>query len=174
MIQTVHTGDLAPEILGRAKALLYEVFDDMTEEDWEHALGGMHALAWDGDDLVGHASVVQRRILHQGKALRAGYVEAVAVREDKRRQGVAGAMMAELERIIKGAYDVGVLGASDEGAAFYVQRGWRLWQGRTFALTPGGIEATPEEDDCVFVLQGDVALDLAGEITADWRDGDVW
>ncbi|SDX98909.1 aminoglycoside 2'-N-acetyltransferase I [Amycolatopsis xylanica] len=172
MIETVHTADLAPDVVERIRALLYEVFDDMTEDDWEHALGGLHALAWDGDDLIGHASVVQRRILHQGKALRAGYVEAVAVKEGKRRQGVAGALMAELERVIKSAYDLGALGASDEGAAFYAQRGWKPWQGKTFALTPTGVVATPEEDDCVFVLHDD--MDLEGEITADWRDGDVW
>ena len=36
----------------------------------------MHALASEGDRLVGHGSVVQRRLLHGGRALRTGYVEA--------------------------------------------------------------------------------------------------
>ena len=29
-------------------ALLTSSFDDLTDDDWEHALGGMHALVWDG------------------------------------------------------------------------------------------------------------------------------
>jgi aminoglycoside 2'-N-acetyltransferase I len=51
--------------------------DELEEEDWEHALGGMHALAWADGRLVAHASVVQRRLLHGGRALRAGYVEGI-------------------------------------------------------------------------------------------------
>ena len=45
----------------------------MTDEDWEHCLGGVHALVWDGTDLIGHASLIQRRLLHGGSALRAGW-----------------------------------------------------------------------------------------------------
>jgi aminoglycoside 2'-N-acetyltransferase I len=59
----------------------------MTGHDWEHALGGIHALVWDGGELIGHSSVVQRRLLHHGHALRAGYVEGVGVRPDRRGQG---------------------------------------------------------------------------------------
>ena len=86
----------------------------MTEHDWEHSLGGVHALAFDGDTLVGHAAVVQRRLLHGGRALRTGYVEGVAVRADQRRRGHGAAMMDALERVIRGAYDLGALGATDE------------------------------------------------------------
>ena len=44
----------------------------------EHAPGGLHALVHDGGDLVAHGAVVQRRLLHDGRALRVGYVEAGA------------------------------------------------------------------------------------------------
>ena len=67
--------------------MLVEVFEGglRAEHDWEHALGGIHAIAY-GDDgeLVGHASVVQRRLLHGGRALRTGYVEGVGVRREAR------------------------------------------------------------------------------------------
>ena len=36
------------------------------------------------------------------------------------------------------------------------------------------IARTEEEDGCVYVLPGDIPLDLSGELTCDWRDGDVW
>jgi aminoglycoside 2'-N-acetyltransferase I len=49
-----------------------------------------------------------------------------------------------------------------------------LWQGPSSALTPTGIERTEEEDGGIFVLPLVVPLDLFGELTCDWRDGDVW
>jgi len=73
----------------------------MTDDAWDHALGGMHALAWEAGQLVGHASVVQRRLLHRGRALRAGYVEGVAVRADRRGHGYGAAMMDEIERVVR-------------------------------------------------------------------------
>ena len=74
-VQTTHTAELDTATLAAARGLLYGVFDDMTDHDWEHALGGVHALAWEQGELVGHASLIQRRLLHRGRALRAGYVE---------------------------------------------------------------------------------------------------
>jgi aminoglycoside 2'-N-acetyltransferase I len=173
-LRTAHTADLDASTLGAARALLYEVFDDMTDQDWEHSLGGLHALVWEGDELIGHASVIQRRLLHGGRTLRAGYVEGVGVRADRRRRGHGAAMMAALERVIRGAYDLGALGATDEGAIFYAGRGWRRWTGPTSTLTPHGIVRTEEDDGCVYVLPLGVALDPTGELTCDWREGDVW
>ncbi|MFL5799458.1 MAG: GNAT family N-acetyltransferase [Actinomycetota bacterium] len=173
-VRTAHTADLDAATLDAARALLYEVFDDMTDHDWEHALGGVHALAWEGDELVGHASVIQRRLLHGGRALRTGHVEGVAVRADRRRHGHGAAMMGALERVLHGAYDLGSLGATDDGADFYAARGWKQWQGPTSVLTPTGIVRTEEDDGSVYVLPLDVPLDLSGELTCDWREGDVW
>jgi aminoglycoside 2'-N-acetyltransferase I len=174
-LHIAHTADLGPAALGAARALLDDVFaGNMTEDDWEHALGGMHALVWEGPMLIGHASVVQRRLLYQGRALRAGYVEAVAVRPDRRRRGHGAVMMAALERVLRGAYDLGALGASDEGARFYAARGWQLWRGPSSALTPAGLWRTPEEDGAIYVFELDVPLDTTSELTCDWRDGDVW
>jgi aminoglycoside 2'-N-acetyltransferase I len=173
-LQVAHTAELDEATLDAAKALLYDVFDDMTDPDWEHALGGVHALVWEGFELIGHASLVQRRLLHQGRALRAGYVEGVAVRADRRRLGHGAAMMAALEEVARRAYDVAALAATEEAGALYLARGWRLWQGPSSALTPGGIRRTEEEDGCIYVLALGAPLDLTGELTCDWRDGDVW
>lgn len=173
-VQLVHTGSLAPEVLLRARALLDEVFaGELTADDWAHCLGGLHALAWRGTELVGHAALVQRRLLHVGRTLRAGYVEGVAVRADVRRTGVGGALMEPLERAGRRAYDVVALATSDDGAAFYAARGWLPWQGPTSALTPTGVVRTPDDDDCVRVLPGP-DLDRAAELTCDWREGDPW
>jgi aminoglycoside 2'-N-acetyltransferase I len=169
-----HTSELDAATLDAARDLLYRIFDDMTVDDWEHSLGGIHAVVWDEDELVGHASVIQRRRLYAGRALRTGYVEGVAVRADLRRRGYAAAMMAALERVIRHAYDLGALGATDSAADFYAARGWQQWRGPTSALTPAGVRRIPEDDGGVYVLPVAVSVDLAGELTCDWRDGDAW
>ena len=68
----------------------------------------MHALVWEDGELVGHAALVQRRLLHGGRALRAGYVEGVGVRPDRQRRGHGAALMAALERVLRGAVAVAV------------------------------------------------------------------
>jgi aminoglycoside 2'-N-acetyltransferase I len=174
-VRTAHTADLDAATLTAARALLDAVFgEDMTDEDWEHALGGIHALVWEDDELIGHGSVVQRRLLHGGRAVRTGYVEGVAVRADRRRRGHGAAVMEALERVVRGAYELGALGATDEGADLYTSRGWQQWQGPLFALTPAGVIRTEEEDGSIYVLPVAVPLDVSGELTCDWRDGDVW
>jgi aminoglycoside 2'-N-acetyltransferase I len=170
-----HTGLLDPAQVAAARELLDEVFtEEMTEADWEHCLGGLHALLWSGPDLVGHAALVQRRLLHRGRALRTGYVEGVAVRTDARRRGHGAALMAALEQVAACAYDLAALGSTDEALPFYAGRGWQCWQGPTSVLTPSGVARTPDADDCVLVLPFGAELDPTAELTCDWRDGDPW
>jgi aminoglycoside 2'-N-acetyltransferase I len=173
-IQTAHTSDLPPDTLAAARHLLDAVFDDMTDEDWEHSLGGIHALAWDGPTLVGHSAVVQRRMVHRARALRTGYVEGVGVHPHHRRRGHGAAMMRALEHVVRNAYDIGVLAATDEGMPFYTALGWTHWRGTISALSPAGIIPTPEEADCIYVLPVTTDLDHAAGLTCDWRDGDLW
>ena len=162
-------------MLVEARGLLDLVFaGEMTDIDWEHAIGGMHAIAWRAGMMVGHASVVQRRIVHEGRALRTGYIEGVGVHPDWQRQGAGGLMMEALERIIEAAYDIGALGASDEALALYRRRGWVRWLGPTSAITPIGLRRTPDEDGCIYVLPNGSQLDIGAALTCDWRDGDVW
>jgi len=174
-VRTAHTADLDATTLTAARALLDAVFEgEMGDHDWEHSLGGVHAIASEGNEVVGHASVVQRRLLHGGRALRAGYVEGVGVRADLRRRGHGTAIMQALERVVRAAYDLGALGATPAAAGLYAARGWKLWQGPTSALTPTGIRRTEEEDGSIYVLPVAGGLDLSGELTCDWRDGGLW
>ena len=92
-LRIAHTADLDDATRRAARDLLDAVFDDLTDEDWAHALGGMHALLWEDAELTGHASVVQRQLLYGGRAWRTGYVEGVAVRADRRRSGHGATMM---------------------------------------------------------------------------------
>jgi len=78
------------------------------------------------------------------------------------------------ERVLRGAYDVGALGATDEAVAFYAERGWKRWQGPSSALAPTGITRTAEEAGWIYLLPLTVPLALAAELTCDWRDGHLW
>jgi aminoglycoside 2'-N-acetyltransferase I len=174
----VHTSDLDGETREDARRMLVDAFAHsevgFTDVDWEHALGGMHALICVRGALIAHGAVVQRRMIHRGVALRCGYLEAVAVREDWRGQGLAMAVMDGLEQVLRGAYQLGALSASEAGRHIYGTRGWQPWQGMTSVLTPSGVVATPDDDESVFVLPVTADLDTTGEITCDFRDGDVW
>ena len=174
-LRLAHTADLDARELGAVRALLDDAFDGgLSDEDWDHGLGGLHVLLRDAGGLAAHGSVVMRRVRHRGRWLRTGYVEAVAVRSDVRRAGLGGRVTAELERVIGRAYDLGALSASEDGAPLYTARGWQRWPGRLHALSPDGIVRLPEVEGYLYVwpaLAG--PLDPAHELVLDWRDGDV-
>ncbi|MEU1502827.1 GNAT family N-acetyltransferase [Streptomyces sp. NPDC005732] len=183
-LRTAHTADLAPAELHAVRAFLDDAFGgDFGDEDWDHGLGGIHALVHDDKGLAGHGSVIQRRVLHRGRSLRVGYVEAVGVRADVRRRGFGGRVMAALERVIEGSYAFGALSASEDGGPLYAARGWQLWPGRICALAPEGVVRLPDEEGTTFVRPvaapggsgraGHGALDPAHELVFDWREGDV-
>ncbi|MBB5955492.1 aminoglycoside 2'-N-acetyltransferase I [Saccharothrix tamanrassetensis] len=175
MISTAHTSEVDSALLAAARKLCDDAFDgDFSDDDWEHALGGVHAFVWEGDELAGHGSVVQRRLLHGGRALRAGYVEAVAVRADRRKRGHGAAVMTALEGVVRGAYELGALASAEDALDFYGARGWQLWRGPTSVLGPEGPTRTEDDDGGIFVLPVTASLDLTGPLACDWRDGDVW
>ena len=176
-IRTAATADLTLAERSAVRGLLDLAFvGNFDDEDFDHALGGLHVLIVERGEPIAHAAVVQRRLLHADRAWRAGYVEAVAVHPGRRGQGHAAAVMGEVERIVDHAYDLGALSASRAGRGLYLRRGWLPWQGPTFALGPGGPARTEEDDDSTFVrvVPGGADLHLTGALTCDWRDGDVW
>jgi aminoglycoside 2'-N-acetyltransferase I len=172
----VVTADLTAAETDQLRAFLDEAFaGGFGDDDWSHALGGMHVLASADGDLAGHAAVVGRQVLVGERALRTGYVEAVATDAARRRQGIAGRLMQSVERLIAGGFELGALAASDEGAPLYLRRGWTPWRGPLAALTPHGTIPTPE--DLVFVLRTPATpmpLDQTTSLTCDWRRGDPW
>lgn len=174
----VHTADLDGETREGARRMVIDAFGgsevDFTDADWEHALGGMHALICVRGALIAHGAVVQRRLIHRDTALRCGYLEAVAVREDWRGQGLAAAVMDALEQVLRGAYQLGALSSSEAGRPIYTSRGWLTWRGETAVLAPSGVTRTPGDDGSVFVFPVTAELDTTAELTCDWRHGEVW
>ena len=172
-LRTAHTADLSDGCAAAIRELLDGAFGKVSEDTYQNVLGGVHALLVEDGALIGHASVVQRRMLHGGQALRTGYIEGVAVRADRRRRGHGAALMSAVERIVLAAYQLGALGASDDGAQLYVSRGWLRWRGPIAALTPDGIRRTPDKAGAIYVLPV-TPVDLSAELVCDWRPGSVW
>jgi aminoglycoside 2'-N-acetyltransferase I len=171
----VHTADLDVEMRQRVRQMVTDAFaGDFTETDWEHALGGMHALICRHGAIIAHAAVVQRRLYCRGAALRCGYLEGVAVREDWRGKGLVTALLDGVEQVIRGAYQLGALSSSDRARGLYTSRGWSPWRGPTSVLAPTGTTRTPEDDGSIFVLAVGISLDTSAELMCDWRAGDVW
>ena len=175
-LRTAPTADLAPAELGRLRTFLDTAyagrFDD---DDWSHALGGVHVLATVGGEPAGHAAVVVRQLIVGGETLRTGFVEAVATAAELRGRGVGSAVMTEVERLVRGGFELGALASSQQGLRLYTGRGWLRWRGPTAALTPDGVVDTP--DEAVFVLPTPATpapLDTTGRLVCDWRRGDLW
>jgi aminoglycoside 2'-N-acetyltransferase I len=147
---------------------------DFSAQDWLHARGGQRMLVRDSLGIVSHAALVPRSMVLDGRALRAGYVEAVATRADQRRRGHVSRLLGKLGEIIARDYDIGVLstGLPDVYAAL----GWERWCGASYVQTPGGRVRTAADDDGLMVLRTSRTrlLDVSGDIVADWREGDVW
>lgn len=172
----VHTSDLDGDTLHNARSLLVAAHGGaFTDSDWDHTLGGMHALIVHRGALVAHGAVIQRRLLYHGAALRCGYLEGVAVHEDWRGQGLGHAVLDALEQVVRGAYQLGALRATGASETrLYRPRGWLHWRGATSVLAPSGVIRTPGDDGVIFVLPVTVDLDPGADLVCDWRDGRVW
>ena len=166
-----HTFQLIPEERTILRTLLDLVYDgDFSPEDWDHALGGLHTLAWREGRLIGHAAVVQRAVLVGHEPYRAGYLEAMGVHPDWQRQGIGRELMQRVNEQIERGYDFGLLSPSDEGRPLYAAMGWVDWRGELRSFTPTGITVTPDEEIMAYGAPSKVWQAL----TCDYRSGDVW
>ena len=180
-IRRVTTAELTTSEIDRLRALLAAAFNDpnpeerFSEDDWQHALGGLHFVAEEGDRIVGHASVVERDIRIGGRPLRTGYVEAVATDPSRQGRGIGTALMRDVnQHLAEGGYELGALGTGSQG--FYERLGWSIWRGPSSVRTADGEHPTPEEDGYILVLRTTAtpALDPDAPISCEWRPGDVW
>jgi len=177
VVRRVASGDLRPHQLAALRALFDASWANeggFTEEDWDHAFGGLHLVLEEGGAIASHASVIQRQLHTSGHDLATGYVEAVATWPMHRRRGYGSAVMREVGEYIDQTFR---LGALDTGRhAFYERLGWVLWKGPTFVRTDSGLIRTGEEDGNVLVRLTPTSppLDLSAPISCAWRSGDVW
>jgi|SRR6478752_1904104 len=174
-LQLVHTGFLGHETLTRTRTFLADQFaGEFTNYDWENALGGMHALLWEDGELIGHASVIQRRLLHRERALRAAFYECVVVHSEQRGCGHGATLMNALAAQLDNVYEISALCSGTAAKPFYAKLGWTPWRGPLGTLTPEGVRDDPRFRERVFVREHSFPLDVDGLLVCDWRDGDPW
>lgn len=173
------TTELTPDELGAIRAILDDAFgtdedERFRDEDWEHALGGVHFLVEQDGVIVAHASVVERYLELDGRPVRTGYVEAVAVAPGQQGRGHGSLVMTHVGSWIRSNVDLGALGTGEH--RFYERLGWTTWRGPTAVRTAEGSRRTPDEDGFIMVLPTPTspALDLDAPISCEWRPGDVW
>jgi aminoglycoside 2'-N-acetyltransferase I len=177
-LRRVPTSDLTAADVAAIRALLWDAFgsgdDGMTEDDWEHALGGMHFILDVEGTIVSHASVVERVIEVGARPLRTGYVEAVATAPDRQGAGLGSRVMTEVTEYVREGFELGALGTGRH--RFYERLGWQRWAGPSSVRTANGRRRTPEDDGYIMVLAtpSSPPLDLGSPISCEWRQGDVW
>jgi aminoglycoside 2'-N-acetyltransferase I len=173
------SADLTDAEVAALGALLRAAFEGhahggFTDDDWHHALGGLHFLVREQGTLIAHASVVERSLHVGGVPLRTGYVEAVATLPARQRQGFGSAVMRAAGEHIAANFELGALGTGSHG--FYERLGWRTWRGPTYVRTEHGLERSADEDGYIMVLAtpSSPTLDLDAPISCEWRPGDAW
>lgn len=178
-VRRATTSQLSGAEVEAIRSILWAAFTTvdggMTEDDWDHALGGVHVLAEIDGRIAAHAAVVERDIRLDGRPYRTGYVEAVAVDPTLQRSGIGSAVMREVAAVIDEDFELGALATGTP--EFYERLGWRRWPGPTSVRTPGGEQRTPDEDGGIMVRetpQTPTPIDLEGSISCEWRPGDVW
>jgi aminoglycoside 2'-N-acetyltransferase I len=174
-VRSLATDELTPGELRAIRELMDAAFDDFTDDDMTHGLGGRHFILDADGAIAAHASVVERMLELDGRPLRAGYVESVAVTPALQRQRLGTQVMAEATAHIREAYELGALGTGEQ--PFYEALGWERWAGRSYVRErDGSLRHTADEDAWLMVLRTgpSAAAPLTGTLTCEWREGDVW
>lgn len=178
MVRRLASDELHPEQVAALRGLFDAAWGSdpemFSEEDWDHAFGGLHFILEESETIVTHASVVERELHTSGHRLAAGYVEAVATQPTHQGRGYGSAVMREVNEYIDHTFQLGALGTGR--LAFYARLGWVVWKGPTFVRRDSGLVRTAEEDGNVLVRLTPTSppLDLSEPISCDWRPGDVW
>jgi aminoglycoside 2'-N-acetyltransferase I len=176
-LRKLTTDELSPEEAAELRSLFDAAFADdpegFSDEDWEHATGGLHFLLEENELIIASASVVQRELHSGDHRLATGYVEAVATRPSHQGLGHGTALMTEVNAYIDAHFQLGALGGDP---AFYARLGWVVWKGPTFARTESELVRTAEDDGYVMVRLTPTTpeLDLSAPISCDWRPGEAW
>lgn len=169
------TAEMPTALLERVRHLMDEAFaGDFSDDDWDHLLGGWHAVVVEDGVPVSHAAVVPRTLRVGERPLRTGYVEGVGTAPGRMGGGLGSATMTALDAVIRQHFAFGALGTGRYG--FYERLGWERWRGRTWVHDSDGPVRTPEDDNAIMVLRfGPSAdIDLNADLSCEARAGDDW
>ena len=168
-------GDL--EAATRA-AVVRVCLDAHDEPDFEHLFDylpedRLHVLAYERDELVGHAVVTARWLqVGDGPMLRTGYVDAVSVAPRHQGRGVGSAVMRALAAAVVD-YDVACL--ETERAGFFARLGWEEWRGPLAGRSEDGLIPTPDQTGIMILrLARTPALDRDAPLSIEAHATRIW
>jgi aminoglycoside 2'-N-acetyltransferase I len=175
-LEVLADADVDPGTRRALRGLWARAFEGrFTADDEDHAYGGVHVVAREGGRIVGHASVVPRRLRFGDQGWRTvGYVEAVATDPDRQGRGVGRQVMERLRVEIEARWPVAVL-STGRATGFYERLGWERWRGASYTRTATGVVADDEHGG-LMVLRVDPSAvpDLTVDVTCEDRSGDAW
>jgi len=178
-LRRLATHELTPDEVRIIRELLSDAFDRdederFEEDDWQHAVGGLHFVLEIDGAILAHASVVERELQIGSKPVRTGYVEAVATAPGHQGKGWGTLVMREVGSYIREGFELGALGTGSHG--FYERLGWSTWLGPSSVRTETGVRLTPDDDGYIMMLDTPTSprLDPTASISCEWRPGDVW
>lgn len=170
---TLASTEVDPALRARLRALWDDAFGDrFTDDDADHAYGGVHVVGEAPSGQVAHASVVPRRLRVGESWHDAGYVEAVAVASALQGRGLGSTAMRRLQEEILQRHPFAMLSTGSHG--FYQRLGWQRWQGRSLTLGADGVARPDDEHGGIMVLDPSGVLDLTADVVCEDRSGDAW
>lgn len=172
-VECFHTAPAA--MLDELHAFCASAFGpEFSLDDWQHALGGIHCVAYAGTRTVAHAAVVERTLYVGERPVRTGYVEAVATDPAVQGRGHGTAVMTAIGALVEREYEMGALSTGEHH--FYERLGWERWQGPTFVRTGEEVRRSADEDDGIMFLRTAAFPDVdpTAPITCEARPGDDW
>ena len=148
--------------------------DRFSDDDADHAYGGVHVLTRVSGCLVGHASAVPRRLrFGDGPWCTVGYVEGVATDPRRQGEGIGRAMMQQLQAEMTGRWPVALL-STGQAKPFYEALGWERWGGISFTLTAEGVVPDREHGGLMVLhLDPSAVPDTSVDVTCEDRSGDA-
>lgn len=175
-LTVVESDDIDPVMRAALRGLWDRAFGGrFSDEDADHAYGGVHVLVRDGDTLIGHASAVPRRLAFgDGTWRTVGYVEGVATDPTRQGEGVGRRMMQQLHVEIAARWSVALL-STGRAKPFYERLGWEPWQGISYTRTTQGDVPDGEHGGLMVLrLDGSPPPDPTMDVTCEDRSGDAW
>jgi aminoglycoside 2'-N-acetyltransferase I len=134
--------------------------------------GGVHVLAYRGQELVSHAVVTTRWLQPEGlPILRTAYVDAVATLPAYQGQGIGSMLMRHLASLLS---DFEIACLETDRVSFYARLGWEEWRGPLAGRTATELLPTPDQKGIMILrLARTPALDVDGSLTIEY-DGRIW
>ena len=177
-LRSIRTGDLDEAGRAAVVALCIAAHDNPEFERLFTFLqpDHLHVLAFDTDELVGHAVIGTRWAQPEGHPqLRTAYIDAVSTAPDHQGTGVGSAVMREVARLADDdAYEIA--GLETERQGFYARLGWEEWRGPLAGREPdGALVPTPDQRGVMILrLERTPELDLDTQLTIERQTTRIW